>query len=154
VSQWPGNARSQRTTFGRLSRSQLMSRVRSRGNETTEIRFAKLLRKARVYGWRRHQRLTGNPDFVWRKKKLAVFVDGCFWHGHTCGKNITPKTNKKAWRHKIDLNKERDARVTRVLRRKGWHVVRIWECHLAKNPQACLNRVERAIEHSQRAGFP
>jgi len=145
MTHWPGNARNQRTTFGSLSRSQLMSRVHSRGNETTEKRLATLLTKSRLHGWRRHQPLLGCPDFVWPANKLAIFVDGCFWHGHKCGKNVSPKTNAKEWREKIRRNQARDGRVTRALRRQRWRVLRIWECDLAKNPAACVNRIRRAL---------
>ena len=150
MSRWPGNAQNERTTFGRLSRSQLMSRVRGKGNETTEGRLARLLRKSQLNGWRRHQPALGNPDFLWPRKNLAVFVDGCFWHGHACGKNVSPRTNAIEWQEKISNNQKRDRRVTRALRREGWNVVRIWECHLAKKPTVCINRIRRIIDH---AGF-
>ena len=145
MSRWPGDARKERTTFGSLSRSELMSRVRSKGNETTEGRLARLLRKSGLHGWRRHQPLLGNPDFVWLSRRLAVFVDGCFWHGHACGRNVSPRTNAKEWRQKIGRTQERDRRVTRALRRKGWCVARIWECHLARDPRLCVNRIRKAL---------
>lgn len=145
MSRWPGNAQRERTMFGGLSRGQLMSRVRSTGNQTTEKRLVVLLREAGLTGWRRHRPLLGRPDFVWPKAKVAVFVDGCFWHRHDCGKNIRPKTNVGAWREKIRHNQERDRRVNRSLRQQGWRVIRIWECHLAKNPNACINRIRKAL---------
>lgn len=145
MSQWPGNAKDQRTTFGSLSRAELMSRVRSTGNETTEKRLASLLRKAGLHGWRRHQALPGHPDFVWPTLKVAVFVDGCFWHGHDCGKNITPKTNAKAWREKIDRTKLRDRRVSRTLRQQGWRVLRVWECSLVRNANRCVDCIRHAL---------
>ena len=145
MSRWPGDAKKERTTFGGLSRGQLMSRVRSTGNETTEKRLASLLRKSGLHGWRRHQPLPGRPDFAWLKTKVVVFVDGCFWHGHTCGKNINPKTNAEAWRKKIEGNKSRDSRNSRRLRQAGWKVVRIWECQLAKNPDRCVARIKKAL---------
>ena len=67
MSRWPGNAQRERTTFGGLLRGQLMSRVRSTGNQTTEKRLASLLRAAGLTGWRTHQSLPGRPDFVWLK---------------------------------------------------------------------------------------
>ena len=73
MSRWPGNAQREQTTFGELNRGQLMSRVHSTGNQTTEMQLARLLRKARLTGWRRHSPLPGRPDFVWPKMKLAVF---------------------------------------------------------------------------------
>ena len=145
MSHWPGNAQKERTTFGRLSRCQLMSRVRSTGNVTTEKRLASLLRGAGVAGWRRHQHLPGRPDFVWPKVKVAVFVDGCFWHGHDCGRNLRPRTNQKAWRDKIERNQSRDRRVTRVLRQQGWTVVRIWECSLARHPDHCVVMIRKRL---------
>jgi DNA mismatch endonuclease, patch repair protein len=126
---WPGNAKSQKTTFGRLTRSELMARVRSKGNKTTEERFAGMLRRERITGWRRHQQVPGNPDFIWRAAKIALFLDGCFWHGHNC-RNTLPKTNALMWCDKVKKNKARDRKVTKRLRAEGWTVVRIWECQI------------------------
>lgn len=145
MSRWPGNARREHTTFGGLSRGELMSRVRSAGNETTEKRLASLLRKSGLTGWRRHQPLLGRPDFTWTVAKVVVFVDGCFWHGHDCGKNVTPRTNARAWRDKIARNQARDRRVTNRLRREGWKVTRIWECDLAGHPGRCVARIYRML---------
>ncbi|MCH8804457.1 MAG: very short patch repair endonuclease [Planctomycetes bacterium] len=125
-----------------------MSRVRSRGNNTTELRLASLLRHSGLSGWRRHQPLPGRPDFVWPKLRVAVFVDGCFWHGHNCGKNISPKTNAAAWQTKISGNKARDRRVTRLLRDRGWLVLRIWECRLSRQHTRCIRRIELALDHA------
>ncbi|MDE0285024.1 MAG: very short patch repair endonuclease [Gammaproteobacteria bacterium] len=147
MSQWPGNAQQEHTTFGNLCRSQLMSRVRSTGNQTTEKRLAGLLRKKGLTGWRRHQPLPGRPDFVWPKKKVAVFVDGCFWHGHNC-RNLTPKKNSSAWQDKIQKTRARDRRNSRLLRQLGWKVVRIWECRLTKSPNQCLARIRRKLKES------
>lgn len=149
MSSWPGNARRERTTFGGLSRGQLMSRVRGTGNQTTEQRLASLLRKSGLIGWRRHQPLLGRPDFTWAGAKVVVFVDGCFWHGHDCGKNVSPKTNAKEWRDKIKRNRARDSRVARHLRREGWKVARIWECELARRPGLCIARIQRMIRVSE-----
>ena len=148
MSRWPGNAKNQRTTFGGLSRAQLLSRVRSRGNETTEQRLASLLRRSGLSGWRRHLPLPGRPDFVWPSLGVVVFVDGCFWHGHDCGKNISPKTNSDAWQTKIHGNKARDRRVTRVLRDRGWLVLRIWECRLSRERARCIRRIKLALDRT------
>ena len=146
MSRWPGNAQREITTFGGLSRGQLMSRVHSTGNRTTERRLASLLRAAGVTGWRRHEPLTGCPDFVWSSIRVAVFVDGCFWHGHDCGRQVTPKTNAKAWKEKIERNQVRDRRATRLLRQRGWRVFRIWECQLARYPDRCVARIRKSVE--------
>ena len=147
MSQWPGNAQQEYTTFGNLSRSELMSRVSSTGNQTTEERLVHLLRKMGLAGWRRHQPLPGQPDFVWPKMKVAVFVDGCFWHGHSC-RNLTPKKNASAWRYKIQKTRSRDRRNNRLLRQLGWKVIRIWECRLTKSPNQCLLRIQRKLNES------
>lgn len=145
MSRWPGNAQSERTTFGGLCRGQLMSRVRSNGNATTEKRLVLLLREAGLTGWRRHKSLPGRPDFVWPKIKVAVFVDGCFWHGHDCGRNLTPRTNGEAWHAKIGGNQLRDRKMTRFLRHEGWNVIRVWECQLARTPASCISRIAKAL---------
>ena len=150
MKRWPGDARQERTTFAGLSRSELMSRVRSVGNQTTEKQLARLLRKAGLSGWRRHQSTIGRPDFAWPKLKVAVFVDGCFWHGHNC-RNLTPKTNAKAWQDKIIRTQSRDRHVSLLLRQQGWKVIRIWECKLTSAPDQCLTRIRCKLKESESA---
>lgn len=83
-------------------------------------------------------------DFIFPKSRMALFVDGCFWHG--CPRHATqPKNNRAFWQRKLAGNKRRDARVTRALRRAGWSVIRIWECDLAKRPQVCVRRIQRRL---------
>jgi len=145
MSRWPEGAETQKTSFGGLTRSQLMSRVRSRGNKTTELLAVRLFREYGIVGWRRHPHLIGKPDFVWRKSRVALFIDGCFWHGHACGRNLTPKTNAGIWRQKIASNQDRDRRNTHALKRAGWKVVRMWECSLTKNHKRCISRLQKAL---------
>ena len=122
-----------------------MSRVRSRDNRTTERRFAKMLRKQKITGWRRGYPLTGNPDFVFPDARVAVFVDGCFWHGCPLHGQI-PASNRKFWKKKINGTIIRDNRTTRILRRLGWHVFRIWEHDLGKPRLNCkLGRMRRIL---------
>lgn len=103
----------------KAKRSEIMSRIRSRGNQRTEMAMVKLLRANRITGWRRHYPIEGKPDFAFPKQKVAVFVDGCFWHG--CPKCFRmPKTNRKFWEDKIYANKRRDTAVRRALRQRGW----------------------------------
>lgn len=124
-----------------------MSRIRGKGNVTTEVAMLGLLRRGRISGWRRHLQLAGRPDFSWAKERVALFLDGCFWHGHgTCRKNVTPAANAELWRAKIERNKRRDRRVANSLRRHGWTVLRVWECKLSRRPDACVARVRRALE--------
>jgi DNA mismatch endonuclease (patch repair protein) len=114
----------------RRKRSQIMAAVRSRGNRSTEIRFLRILREHRIQGWRRNQRIRGNPDFVFWESRVVVFVDGCFWHG--CPKHLRmPSTNRSYWNVKIERNVLRDKKTNRDLQRRGWQVVRFWEHELA-----------------------
>jgi DNA mismatch endonuclease (patch repair protein) len=129
--------------YSKRKRSEVMAAVRSTGNKSTELRFISLMRAAGITGWRRRQKLPGSPDFVFRKERLAVFVDGCFWHG--CPKHATfPATRRAFWHKKLAANKARDSRVTRDLRRLGWRVLRIWE-HEFKSPQRCMREVLRIL---------
>lgn len=109
-----------------------MKAVKSKGNKSTEIKLIQIFKESGIKGWRRNYRLAGNPDFVFLKNRVAVFSDGCFWHGHGC-RNIKPADNAEYWRKKIQRNKTRDALVTRTLEAKHWHVIRIWECEIKKN---------------------
>lgn len=126
-------------TVSVAERSRIMSAVRSGGNKATEMVLVKLLRKHGITGWRRRVRLSGKPDFVFATQKVAIFVDGCFWHG--CPKHCRmPKSNQSYWQPKIAGNIARDALVTRTLRRAGWRVLRVWEHELAKKNSARLMR--------------
>jgi DNA mismatch endonuclease (patch repair protein) len=130
--------------FTKAKRSEVMSRIRSRGNAATEMALAKLFRQNKITGWRRNHKVFGKPDFIFRQVRLALFVDGCFWHG--CPKHATqPKSNRAFWKNKFARNLARDKLVNRTLRRNGWRVIRIWECALKKNPLNCLRRIQRVL---------
>src|SRR5260221_9025305 len=104
-------------------RSQVMAAIRSRGNKDTELRFRAILRQLHITGWRRHYSLVGKPDFVFPKLRLAIFIDGCFWHG--CPKHgRKPGSNRSYWLAKLARNRARDREVVRLLRKKGWQVLR------------------------------
>lgn len=145
MSSWPGRSKLVPTTFGALSRSALMQRVHSSGNRTTEMAAVRLLRRHSLSGWRRHLGLPGKPDFAWHDARIALFVDGCFWHGHDCGRNLTPRANALLWQKKLDDNRRRDRRVSAQLRSLGWSVVRVWECALRKSPEASVRRIRRLL---------
>lgn len=131
--------------FNKAKRSEVMSCIRPRGNKDTELALLKLLKAERLTGWRRGQAVLGKPDFIFREARLAVFVDGCFWHG--CPKHYQlPANNRAFWTKKLEANKNRDRYVTRLLRRKGWKVIRIWECQLTENPKGCVGRIRRLLE--------
>jgi DNA mismatch endonuclease (patch repair protein) len=131
-------------TWSKTHRSKMMSLIRGRGNKQTEQALLALLKQNKITGWRRHLPLPGKPDFAFPRQKVAVFVDGCFWHG--CPKCYTrPKTNRKFWDKKREDNMARDLRVNCQLRRQGWKVIRIWQHSLKQSPGACLNRIRRAL---------
>lgn len=120
-----------------------MASIRSYGNRTTEGRLVALFRAAGVKGWRRHCPLPGKPDFVFRVVRVAIFVDGCFWHGcPRCYK--MPKSNRVFWAKRIRTNMTRDRRVATELRRQGWRVLRVWECRL-RQPERTLRRILRSL---------
>ncbi|MBI3416101.1 MAG: DNA mismatch endonuclease Vsr [Verrucomicrobia bacterium] len=130
-------------TLTAVERSERMSRIRSHGNRATELRLIALMREHRITGWRRGAPLLGKPDFVFRAAKLAVFVDGCFWHG--CPRHARiPKTRVAFWKAKLARNAQRDREVKSTLRRRGWRVLRIWEHELAQRNEAQLLRRIRA----------
>lgn len=111
----------------KATRSRIMASVRSKGNRSTEQLMARILRKAGLRGYRKHWKVLGKPDFAWPDRKIALFVDGCFWHG--CPRcNRPSKSRVGFWRKKISDNRKRDLRVSRQLRRQGWKVLRVWEC--------------------------
>ena len=141
-------------TVSRKVRSQIMSRIRGTGNERTDKAVASMLRKARIKGWRRHVviRLPPTtsamsvasdgtkfkprvrPDFVFPKQKVALFIDGCFWHG--CPRCYTaPKSARAFWKRKVVTNRERDRYQTAALKKLGWRVVRMWEHQISDKPE-------------------
>jgi DNA mismatch endonuclease (patch repair protein) len=121
--------------FTKAKRSLVMSRIRGRGNKDTELRLIAIFRMHGITGWRRLHRLHGKPDFVFLRERVAVFVDGCFWHG--CPIHATwPKHNAGFWRTKILGNRRRDLAVNRHLKKAGWRVVRVWEHALTKKRAA------------------
>jgi DNA mismatch endonuclease, patch repair protein len=127
-------------------RSKQMRAIRGHGNKTTEARLRSALMRAGVRGWRLSPKeIAGQPDFYFRKARLAVFVDGCFWHGcPRCGH--IPKTNGKFWLAKIRRNRARDRMTARRLRALGLCVVRIWEHDLDKNLVGCLQRLRLYLQ--------
>ena len=110
-------------------RSQIMSRIRGKRNASTELRLIYLFKRCGITGWRRNSKLFGKPDFVFPKKRIALFVDGNFWHGHPTRSTI-PKSNRSFWLKKITNNIKRDQLVNQTLKKMGWKVTRIWESDL------------------------
>lgn len=131
-------------TFNKQERSRIMAAVRGRGNKATELVLVRLFREARVTGWRRHAKILGRPDFIFPEHRLAIFVDGCFWHG--CAKHCRmPSTNRRYWDAKIQRNVIRDRKTRATLRARGWKILRIWEHQLKSRPQRVLQGIIRLL---------
>lgn len=123
-----------------------MASVKSRDTKTTELKFISILKEKGIIGWRRNYQLTGKPDFVFPRLKIAVFIDGCFWHG--CSSHCRmPSSNVNYWNNKIEKNKIRDRAITKTLKMKGWQVIRIWE-HEIKSDRLNhkLNRIKKIAQ--------
>lgn len=131
----------------RQKRSWIMSRVKSSGNKSTELKMISVFRKNGFTGWRRNYPLEGRPDFVFPKQRIAVFVDGCFWHGHPSRCRV-PASNREYWTAKIEKNKKRDRLVNRRLKEMGWKTLRVWEHEVDSAKTA--GRIEKAL--SERSG--
>lgn len=130
-------------TFSKNKRSEIMRLVKSNKNKSTELKLILFFKLKGVKGWRRKYPLFGKPDFVFPKKRIAIFVDGCFWHGHDC-RNTKPENNKEYWTQKINRNQKRDQLVNDYLNQKGWNVARIWECQL-KSPDLILQNLPQDL---------
>ena len=114
------------------SRSRNMSRIKSK-NTKPEIKLRRLLYSL-GFRYRIHYNLPGKPDVVFIKKKIAIFVNGCFWHGHEgCKESHIPKTHSKFWENKILKNKDRDIKNIGNLKKGGWSALTFWECDLEKD---------------------
>lgn len=123
--------------FSKAERSEIMQKVKSSGNKSTEIQLIRYFHANDITGWRRHYDVKGHPDFVFPSKRIAIFVDGCFWHGHDC-RNTRPADNKEYWEKKRQKNINHDKEITERFKSRGWTVIRIWECELRKKNRALL----------------
>jgi DNA mismatch endonuclease (patch repair protein) len=112
------------------TRSRIMASIR--GRDTKPEMAVRSLVHALGYRFRLHVRtLPGSPDLVLSRHRIAIFVHGCFWHLHACrAGRAAPKTRAAFWRAKREGNRDRDRRTIRALRRLGWSVIVVWECHL------------------------
>lgn len=119
-----------------------MSRVRTR-DTAPEILLRKALWARGVRGWRLHpRRVVGKPDLAWVGRRVAVFVDGAFWHGHP---DFYRGQSGEFWDAKIEKNRLRDRRVDEELRAQDWTVVRIWDFEIERDPVGCARRVAEAL---------
>ena len=127
--------------FTKKKRSEVMSRIRGKGNKDTELVMIQILRSNHISGFRRNQAVLGKPDFIFPKQKVALFVDGCFWHGCPEHSNM-PRNNRPFWKKKLGQNRERDKFVSRELTKAGWKVVRVWE-HELRYPDKVVAKLKK-----------
>jgi len=123
-------------------RSKVMASIKGKGNKSTEIKLLAILKTNRFTGWRRHYNIDGTPDFAWPILKIALFVDGCFWHGCPYCRR-PPKSNVEFWEGKVRYNLVRDRKVSKILRNKGWKVIRIRECKI--DTPGTLSRIKQLL---------
>jgi DNA mismatch endonuclease (patch repair protein) len=125
-------------------RSRTMRAVKSK-NTSPELLVRRLLH-ARGYRYRLHRSdLPGNPDIVFPGRKRALFIHGCFWHGHACARGSRiPKTNTEYWTAKVSRNRMRDTKARKHLQSDGWKVLALWECEL-RNEAAALRKLTRFL---------
>lgn len=126
-----------------------MSKVRSKGNKSTELKLIKYFKENDIHGWRRGYPVKGHPDFVFVDKKIAIFVDGCFWHGHDC-RNTRPSDNAEFWQKKRERNMLHDKEITELFEARGWTVIRIWECEFNKiNKDILVKKLSEIVKHCE-----
>ncbi len=122
----------------------------SKNNKSTELKLIDVFKENGIVGWRRNYSVKGHPDFVFLDKKIAIFVDGCFWHGHDC-RNTRPSDNADYWTKKRERNIKHDKEITELFEQRGWTVIRIWECELKKKNRAQLiEKISILIEKANR----
>lgn len=114
----------------REQRSRNMSAVRNR-NTMPELLARKAAHRLGLRFRLHRSDLPGSPDFVLPKHAVAVFVHGCFWHGHGCRRSKLPQSNEEFWKSKIGKNRVRDRKARRALAKLGWRVVTLWQCELS-----------------------
>ena len=116
-----------------------MSRIRGK-NTVPEIKLRKMLFAAGIRGYRIHYNLPGKPDIVFVRKKIVVFIDGCFWH--KCPADFqAPETRKDFWMKKIQSNIDRDKKINKQLKHEGWTIIRIWEHEIKKDPENVVKKI-------------
>ena len=121
-----------------------MSRIRS-SDTSLELKVRKYLYKSGLR-YRIHYKIKGKPDIVFLSKKIAIFLNGCFWHMHGCQLSTMPKSNQIFWIKKLERNKERDLINANLLKSEGWKIYIVWECDLLKDPEGILKNLVNHIK--------
>jgi len=125
--------------FSREKRSEIMSLIKGKNTKLELIIFQEL-KKRKIYFKKHYEKVIGSPDLAFPDKKKAIFIDGDFWHGWQY-----PKWKKKLtsdfWVRKIDSNRKRDVKINRILKKKGWKVLRVWEHQIKKEKEKMVERI-------------
>lgn len=132
--------------FSKQKRSEIMSLIRSQ-NTAIEAKVFRFLRKNDIYFQKHYKRAVGSPDIALPRKKIAIFIDGDFWHGWKFKKSKLYSSGEY-WRPKIESNILRDRATVRRLKREGWKVLRIWEHDLKKKEKETLEKIKRFLAGS------
>ena len=131
-------------TVDRVTRSRIMRAIKSEGSLSTERRFGALLARSGISGWHFHVLLPGKPDIVFGKRKIAIFLDGCFWHGcFSCYRR--PNSRRAYWDRKVQANRIRDKQITSQLTSQGWRVLRFWEHEVRDDSNRCMQLLLRKL---------
>ena len=132
--------------FSKKKRSQIMARIS--GKDTKPELIIRRILFSEGYRYRLHRKdLPGNPDIVFPGRKKAIFVNGCFWHGHNCKKAALPTTNREFWEKKINGNKKRDKRNLVKLKAMSWKSRVIWQCQIKKSTlETQIDKIKAFLE--------
>lgn len=133
-------------------RSWNMSRIRS-ANTSLEIRVRKYL-FSQGLRYTLNSKLQGRPDLIFQGPKVAVFINGCFWHFHGCKLSSVPKTRQNFWKKKLENNRLRDATVKSSLECEGWKVVTIWECEVENDLRKAVKPLTDILKKSRTRHIP
>jgi DNA mismatch endonuclease (patch repair protein) len=128
--------------------SRVMSSIKAK-NTKPELIVRRLLWKNGFRGYRLHYKIAGKPDVVFIKRKIAIFINGCYWH--RCRKcNLpVPKSNTFFWEEKFRKNIERDKSKISILKQDGWHVLIFWECELNSSPNVAIEKIHKIVHNCE-----
>jgi DNA mismatch endonuclease (patch repair protein) len=137
-------------TFSKEKRSQVMAKI-AKYDTPQEIIVRRFLFQNGLRFRKNYKNLPGSPDIVLPKYQIAIFVHGCFWHGHKCKAGRLPKSNIIFWANKIHQNKNRDRRKNYQLRKLGWKVLNIWQCKLTGklSTKKCLDTLLMQVKKTE-----
>jgi DNA mismatch endonuclease (patch repair protein) len=137
--------------FSKKKRSEIMSRIPSKDTRLEQDFLKRLSAMSHVagYRYRKHYKgLQGKPDIAFPVRKVAVFIDGCFWHGCSVHSRV-PRSNVRYWKAKLERNQARDKEINRAAKKAGWRVIRIWEHYVKKNPEQAINKIMDALKKTK-----